>query len=377
MASKPFREYVFAACADFSSTGDPFEDIDCYKAIFQNAAQHAGRTLRQLASSSPSAQASAIAATARAIHRNDWSALRRAWKTLPSLKGLFAPRGQFVIINDTIGFARLAQTVLLKVASGRPGRAVAQCAPRPRVEALLAKTKLFLPHRRRDSLGAIILADGTIRTDKETMATALADFWGRSFIGTTPDTNDMESFCRNNVDFASPEYFTRPAIGCVHGSIRRGKWSSPGPDGIAAGVWARFATCVSSAFFEATTDLSNGGAVPPNLNASLAVYIPKKGLSTGIHGIQARAAEARPLSLKNILPKSFGAHSHALLCPLSKRGHTTRRGGSSRGGFQVSASWTWTPLVGLSHYYTTLEFLVSTTFLLHFRQSHDLLFYLS
>ena len=34
MASIPFKEYVFAACADFSSTGDPFDDIDCYEHIF-------------------------------------------------------------------------------------------------------------------------------------------------------------------------------------------------------------------------------------------------------------------------------------------------------------------------------------------------------
>ncbi len=84
----------------------------------------------------------------------------------------------------------------------------------------------------------------------------------------------------------------------VYGAIRRGKWSAPGPDGLAAGVWARFAPCVSLSFC-ATTFICNGGAAPPNLNASLAVYIPKKGVGTVTHGLQARASEARPLALKD------------------------------------------------------------------------------
>ncbi len=94
-----------------------------------------------------------------------------------------------------------------------------------------------------------------------------------------------------------------PSMKCVYGAIRRSKWSAPGPDGLAAGIWARFAPCVSSAFFEAATFICNGGAAPPNPNASLAVYIPQTGLSTGTHGLQARASEARPLALKDAAAK--------------------------------------------------------------------------
>jgi hypothetical protein len=132
--------------------GTQFEDINFYKDTFQHVAKFAGKPLRESALSSPSAQASAIAASARALHRNDWSSLRRAWRSLPSLKPICAQRGPHILVVDTAACAQLAQTMLLKVANGRFSRAVAQGAPRPRIESLLAKTKpLLAPQAARHS----------------------------------------------------------------------------------------------------------------------------------------------------------------------------------------------------------------------------------
>ena len=163
--SKPFREHVYSKCASFVSLGDPFLDIQFYKDTFQDAAKVAGKVLRESKLSSPAAQASAVAASARALHRNDWSGLRRAFRSLPALKTVFSGRGARIVISDIAAYAQLAQTILLKVAHGRLNRAVAQGAAKPRIESLLAKTKLFLPFRRRDSLGAIILPDGSVTND--------------------------------------------------------------------------------------------------------------------------------------------------------------------------------------------------------------------
>jgi hypothetical protein len=155
VSSRPFKDYVFLASAERDIDEDPFVNIENFKVIFQDAARHAARVLREAAASTPASRASAIAAAARAVHRNDWASLRMAWRTVPELKPFFAPRGNLIAIIDTDGFARLSQSVLHKVASGRLGRAVARGAPRPRIEALLAGTKLYLPHRRRDGLGAL------------------------------------------------------------------------------------------------------------------------------------------------------------------------------------------------------------------------------
>ena len=307
--------------------GDPFEDMNFYRDTFQHAATLAGKALRESALSSPSAQASAIASSARALHPNNWSLLRRAFRSLPSWKPLFAQRGHHIFIVDTAAYAHLAQTVLLRVANGRLSRALAQGDPRPRIASMLAKTKLFLPHRRRDTLGAIILPDGTITSDKERMATALSEIWGRSFAGTLTNVGDMEAFCHNNTTFVDPDLFHRPTIKDVYEAVRRGKNCAPGPDGIRANIWGRFARCVSHAFFLATTYLCNAGVGPDSLSDCLSVYIPKKGLGVGPHGIQAKAGEARPLALKNASAKILWRTLARAVSPaLQSWAHCSQRG---------------------------------------------------
>ena len=167
----------------------------------------------------------------------------------------------------------------------------------------MARTKLFIPHRLRDALGTIILPNGRITTDSEEMTSALSDHWGLSFRGSVTSAAAQEAFCADNVSRISPSLFSRPSCRDVAGTVRRGAWSAPGPDGLASGIWARFSSCVSWDFYRASVLLGNGGAIPVNFNSARAAYIPKKGLLTGIHGLQARPSEARPLVLKNASAK--------------------------------------------------------------------------
>jgi hypothetical protein len=325
--SKPFRAHVFAACAAYFPSGDPFVDIAFYKETFQQAAQVAARALRASARGSASAQASAVAAAARALHRNDWSTLRRAFKTLPDLQPLFAQRGPEVYLTNVAGYAALSQTILSRVASGRLTKAISCGAPRPKIERLLAISKSFAPFRRRDTLGAVILLDGSISSDREVMSVTLATHWGRAFEGSNTSAAHMEAFCDRNTTIVDATLLQRPTLQDVHGSIRRGKNSAPGPDGIRASVWSRFSTCVSGAFFDAVTQLSNDISGPGDLNDSLAVYIPKKGLHSGVHGLQAKASEARPLALKNSSSKVLWRTLARSVSPaLMTWAHVTQRG---------------------------------------------------
>ncbi len=84
---------------------------------------------------------------------------------------------------------------------------------------------------------------------------------------------------------------------------------------------------MSHAFFIATTYLCNAGAGPDYLNNSLSVYIPKKGLGVGPHGIQAKAGEARPLALKNASAKILWRTLARAVSPaLQSWAHFSQRG---------------------------------------------------
>ena len=155
----------------------PLQNIEFYKLTFQEAAFAAARTLRETSRTSASAQASALASSARALHRNAWASLRLSFRSLPSLKPLFAQRGPEIFITNVEGYAALAQTVLLRVANGRMNKAIFDGAPRQKVAALLADSQRFLPFRRRDALGAVVLPDGSISSDPDIMSTSLAAFW--------------------------------------------------------------------------------------------------------------------------------------------------------------------------------------------------------
>ena len=103
--SKPFCDLVFLACAAYIPSNDPYKDIEFYKLTFQEAAFAAARTLREASRTSASAQASALASSARALHRNDWASLRLSFRSLPSLKPLFAQRGPEIFITNVEGYA--------------------------------------------------------------------------------------------------------------------------------------------------------------------------------------------------------------------------------------------------------------------------------
>ena len=183
-SSVHFRDYVFLAAAERVEVDGPYVNLAAYKVIFQEAAKHTARALRIEAANTPAARASAIASAARAVHTGDWSTLRRAWTTLPELQPMFAARGRSILITDTEGFARLSQSVLHLVAHKRLGQALAAGAARPKVEALLRQTKRFLPHRRRDALGAIVLPNGNATNNKDEMTSALSAHWSATFVGT-------------------------------------------------------------------------------------------------------------------------------------------------------------------------------------------------
>jgi hypothetical protein len=106
-------------------------------------------------------------------------------------------------------------------------------------------------------------------------------------------------FCQNHVTHINNDTLLLPTIKEVWQAVKRGSWSAPGPDGLAGAVWARFASLSTIFFYKIVTSVCEGGSLPPDINVAHAVYIPKKGLARGDHGLQARPAEARPLMLKN------------------------------------------------------------------------------
>jgi hypothetical protein len=225
--------------------------------------------------------------------------LRRAWRTIPELKPMFAHRGQRVTLIDEAGFAQLSQVILLGVAHRRLALALRSGAPRPRIENLLLHTKKFLAFRRRDALGEVLLPNGGSSSDRNEMARALTAHWAATFVETPTSAEGRNAFCLSHVDPIPNLRVPLPSPKAVGHAVRRGSWSAPGPDGIAGAIWRQFASLVTIEFYGIARDVWEGGSIPPDSNAALAAYIPKKGLTRGDHGLQARPAEARPLMLKN------------------------------------------------------------------------------
>ena len=142
--------------------------------------------------------------------------------------------------------------------------------------------------------GAVVLPDGSISSDPDIMSSSLAAFLGKAFEGSNTHIDNMTAFCLKHTTIVDASAVQRPTIRDVHESIRRGRNSAPGPDGIRASVWSRFAPCVSGAFFEVVSRLSDSQPAPVDLNDCLAVYIPKKGTSQGTTWIASQGGRSSP-----------------------------------------------------------------------------------
>ena len=206
-------------------------------------------------------------------------------------------------------------------------KAIFDGAPRQKVAALLADSQRFLPFRRRDALGAVVLPDGSISSDPDIMSSTVAAFWGKAVEGSNTHIDNMTALCLKHTTIGDASAVLRPTIRDIHDSIRRGRNSAPGPDGIRASVWSRFAPCVSGAFFEVVSRLSDSQPAPVDLNRCLAVYIPKKGFLKGPHGLQAKAGEARPLALRDSSSKiRWRSLARAVSPALKTWAHVSQRG---------------------------------------------------
>jgi hypothetical protein len=162
---------------------------------------------------------------------------------------MFAHRGQRVTFIDEAGFAQLSQVILLGVAHRRLALALRSGAPRPKVENLLLHTKKFLPFRRRDALGEVLLPNGCSSSDRGDMARALTAHWAATFVETPTCAEERNAFCLSHVDPIPNLQVPLPTPKAVGHAVRRGSWSAPGPDGIAGAIWRQFASLVTIEFY--------------------------------------------------------------------------------------------------------------------------------
>ena len=73
--------------------------------------------------------------------------------------------------------------------------------------------------------------------------------------------------------------------------------------------------------------LADGAAVPYGLSRALAAYIPKKGLTVGGLGVQARPSEAQPLALNNSAAKiPWRVLARSVMPALDVWAHRSQRG---------------------------------------------------
>jgi hypothetical protein len=142
------------------------------------------------------------------------------------------------------------------------------------VGRLLENARRWLPSKRKLGLGSIYRSDNSLASDPVELRVELSLHWKKVFQFEASNHERSVLFFSQFVKPIEEGSCFLPTVDGTSSAIKSCGWSAPGPDGIAGGLWARWATHVTLDFLQAMLHLAGGGLGPGGLNVALVAYIP-------------------------------------------------------------------------------------------------------